>query len=114
MFTKIVPFLIFFSFAGCTELPLEDPVVCPPDADVPRYTALKAVDSCIGCHSGSLEGPARGGAPTPINYDTHESAQQGAVVGLFAIERGTMPPAGALSPEVVEAWRIWSSCGRPE
>jgi hypothetical protein len=103
--------LVFF---GCTERPLLEPVTCPPDAEVPRYSQLIAVPGCVTCHSSTLVGEARAGAPSPINFDTHENAKQSAVVGLFALERGTMPPEGALSEEAVLQWETWSSCGRPE
>ena len=101
--------------AACGGNPLEaEPVDCPPDAEVPRYGDLSAVTSCTGCHATVLTGPARNGAPAPINYDTHAEASRAALVGLGAMSRGTMPPGAPLDDDAITQWRIWSQCGQPE
>lgn len=101
--------------SACGGTPLEaEPFDCPPDAEVPRYADLSALTSCTGCHATVLAGPARNGAPAPINYDTHADASQASLVGLAAMDRGSMPPGAPLDEDAIAQWRVWSQCGRPE
>ena len=103
------------ALAGCGEVPLQsEPVTCPPAAEVPRYSELSAIASCVGCHASTLSGADRDGAPAPINFDTWPGATRAAVVGLSAIQRGAMPPGAPLDDAEIQQWKIWSSCGRPE
>jgi len=101
--------------AGCGGTPLQrEPFVCPDAAEVPRYSELNAVATCIGCHDSTLPVEARGGAPTPINFDTYAAASRASVIALSAMDRGAMPPGAPVDDADILQWRTWSECGRPE
>ncbi len=64
---------------------------------------------CTRCHSSTLSGGARGGAPTSVDYDTYASASAWASAGVSSIEAGSMPfdnPGSVSSSDlcVLEAW----------
>ena len=100
---------------GCGATPLQrEPFECPPAAEVPRYSELRAVATCIGCHDSTLSAEARNGAPTPINFETSTQASRAAVIALSAMERGAMPPDTVVDEADILQWRTWSACGRPE
>jgi uncharacterized membrane protein len=85
--------------------------------DVPTFdevTAFSAV--CTDCHSTSLSGDDRNGAPARVNWDDYESARANAEDGAEAVFDGEMPPAGAgelTSVQKEELYR-WALCGTPE
>jgi hypothetical protein len=99
---------------GCGAPRQAEPFECPPDDSVPRYSELTAIPTCIACHSSSLTGAARNGAPAPINYDTAEGAGRASLVGLSAMERGAMPPGGPPDQSEIDQWKVWAECGKPE
>jgi len=112
---KILSLCIAVITVGCGGTPLQrEPFECPPDAEVPRYSELNAVATCIGCHDSTLPADARAGAPTPINFDTYTDAARASVIALSAMDRGAMPPGAPLDDADILQWRTWSECGRPE
>jgi hypothetical protein len=76
---------------------------------------------CLGCHSASLTGPARQGAPEGIDFDTLEDVRrQAAVIDAHAAAgpngaHTAMPPASRAQPTRQERERLgqWLACGAP-
>jgi uncharacterized membrane protein len=78
---------------------------------------------CRSCHSASVTGPGRGGAPTNTNFDTLEQVRTQshdidahAAAGPIATNT-EMPPRGLglPTPTVAERQRLgqWLACGAP-
>lgn len=53
-------------------------------------------DHCLRCHALALQGAARGGAPTSVNFDTCELTRSVAGISENQITRGWMPPSQGL------------------
>ncbi len=106
----IAVFLLFFSFAGHLRAAIE-PVY--EGANGIRNGALAV---CMQCHSTTLSGAARGGAPSPPNFDTYQEAIQQADNAVARAVGGTMPPAGfaKLSAEQKGALLDWQAAGFPQ
>ncbi|MFA6441154.1 MAG: hypothetical protein WCV99_02390 [Sterolibacterium sp.] len=71
---------------------------------------------CMQCHSSTLSGGARNGAPSPPNFNTYAGA---VLLGDYAVERaieGSMPPQGnpRLNAEQQAALLAWQAAGFPE
>jgi uncharacterized membrane protein len=84
--------------------------------NVPSYSQVTMLTTtCTTCHSSTLSGAARTGAPPTINFDTYAGAVASADEAAFAVYRGTMPPSGASSiPEAdKEKLYVWAQCGTP-
>ncbi len=69
---------------------------------------------CLGCHSTSVSGGARGGAPVAVNFDelTQIQTQKGRIKAR--VNAKTMPPATAnASPSQAEIDDLveWIDCG---
>ncbi|TRW89934.1 c-type cytochrome [Candidatus Methylobacter oryzae] len=74
--------------------------------------------NCLDCHSSTLTGSARNGAPPSVNWDTYEAALPNAPRAIVrAVEQMTMPPAfsgvPALNDEQKAAMLAWQSAGFP-
>lgn len=85
-------------------------------ATVPTYADLTIWPLCTGCHSSTLAGTARGGAPANVNFDTYAGAAARAGEALAEIEAGRMPPRGEAQPSAaqISALQTWASCGTPQ
>ena len=63
---------------------------------------------CTRCHSSSLSGTARNGAPDNRDYDTFAGIKEVAELANVRIQRGGMPPSGtkpeACSKALFKAW----------
>jgi hypothetical protein len=70
--------------------------------------------SCTSCHSSSLAGAARGGAPAGVDYDTYEAAVANSDRGNSRIQAGTMPPGGGVSSTDLALFAAWVAGGTPE
>lgn len=82
----------------------------------PKFTEVSAFAKCVTCHSSSVTGAARAGAPPAINYDTYESAKLNAPKGMDEVYEGAMPPAGLPTLTEAEKTQIynWASCDTPQ
>ena len=76
---------------------------------------------CLSCHSASVTGPGRGGAPTHINFDTPEQVRAlshgidaHAAAGPSATNT-KMPPPSLPQPSLEERQKLgqWLACGAP-
>ena len=74
---------------------------------------------CLSCHSASVSGRGRGGAPTDLNYDTLEEVRRHAeaidahaAAGPGATNTA-MPPPGLPQPTLEERQKLgqWLACG---
>ncbi|MEZ5357227.1 MAG: hypothetical protein R3F48_00260 [Candidatus Zixiibacteriota bacterium] len=102
---------------GCsdTDDPVSSPVVDTGNPqDTVTYTAdIKAVlDSrCISCHSSSLTGLDRNGAPVGVNFNTYSAAVANASAANVRIQSGTMPPTGGLPQGERSLFQEWINDG---
>lgn len=76
----------------------------------------KVLTVCMQCHSTTLSGGSRNGAPSPPNFNTYADA---ILLGDFAVARaveGSMPPQGLprLNSEQKSALLAWQAAGFPE
>jgi len=96
---------------------------CPSDSTLTYETFARDFFSqyCVRCHSSTLEGTSRHGAPTSVNYDTLEGAQavSSDIVDSMAAAgpeqyNAFMPPADPRpSRDEREQLGQWLACGRP-
>ena len=93
-----------------------EPVDC---AEVTTWSTVGApfiYTWCTPCHSSTISGADRQGAPEGVSFGGLEDVQAWAdriEVRVFA-ESNPMPPAGGLSAEELEAVAAWIECGLPE
>lgn len=96
---------------------------CPStDAPTARNFGQAFLESyCLSCHSASVTGPGRGGAPTGLDFDTLEKVRAQshdidahAAAGPSATNTA-MPPRGLPQPTQAERQRLgqWLACGAP-
>lgn len=76
----------------------------------------KVLTVCMQCHSTTLSGGSRNGAPSPPNFNTYADA---ILLGDLAVARaveGSMPPQGLprLNAEQKAALLAWQAAGFPE
>ncbi|MEM7019593.1 MAG: hypothetical protein AAF512_19935, partial [Pseudomonadota bacterium] len=101
---------------------METPVVMSIEPVFDGDNGIRArifAGSCLGCHSSTLSGINRNGAPAGINFDTFEAAMQS---GERAVARGaismTMPPSASglppLTQEQAAALTAWQMAGFPQ
>jgi hypothetical protein len=97
--------------AGCGEdLPSVD---CTTPA-VPTFAMVNAFHvSCTTCHSSTLTGSARFGAPPEVNFDVYESAASHAEEAARRVFSGSMPRQGSLAAADKEVLYRWALCGTP-
>lgn len=68
---------------------------------------------CTPCHSESLTGPARSGAPDGVDFDDYaDVASFGALISA-AVADERMPPSGGLPASDRDALIAWVECGMP-
>lgn len=85
-------------------------------ATIPTYSELTIWPLCTVCHSSSLSGSARQGAPSNVNFDTYAAAARAAGEAVTEVTAGRMPPSGETQPTSAEtaALEQWAQCGSPE
>jgi len=83
---------------------------------VPRYSQMTAWGRCVTCHSASLSGASRAGAPAGIDFDNYDAALADADRALSEVEAGAMPPSGSPKLSGTEKDQIihWASCDTPQ
>ena len=102
--------------AGCGESGGDLPDVdCGSVTVVPFTQVTLLSETCTGCHSSTLAGEARGGAPASINFDTYDSAKASAESAVAAVYNGSMPPGGSdLPTDQKDQLYAWGLCGTPQ
>lgn len=76
------------------------------------------IGKCTTCHSSSLTGDARAGAPAGLDFDSEGGRAKWAEEMWIEIDTGRMPPpapagSGELSAAEKDAMRGWLACGAP-
>src|SRR5688500_1079200 len=111
------------TLAACSsEDEAEDEAKNLPDVDcsqdVPAFDEVTAFSQvCSNCHSTTLSGDDRNGAPSEINWDDYASAKAHAEEGAQEVFEGEMPPEGSnqtLTAAQEEDLYLWALCGTPE
>jgi len=69
---------------------------------------------CLSCHSSTLVGLARQGAPAGVDYDAYAAAVKYASSGNTWVQSGGMPPVGPLEPVDKALFQSWLESGVPE
>jgi hypothetical protein len=73
--------------------------------------------NCLFCHSSTLTGSARQGAPGSINFDTYDAAAANAANAISEVNERAMPPSGSgiplLDGDQTAALLAWQSAGFP-
>lgn len=97
--------------AGCGTGPLGE---CPPNSKNQQdLGSFVLYTTCTGCHSSSLTGEEREGAPAGSDYDNPELVRPQSEEIYEWVQSGTMPPDGGLNAEQMEAVRVYLACGAP-
>jgi hypothetical protein len=118
--TKIIFVICLCSFmiiAACGDK--QDPVhVFDGDgSEVVTYSSdIKPLleNNCLRCHSVSVSGSDRNGAPVDINFDTYDDIYSHADIANQRIQSGTMPPTGSLSDQEKALFQQWIADGKLE
>lgn len=102
--------LLFFGINGQLQAAIE--AVYDGDNGIRN----RVLTVCMQCHSSTLSGGARNGAPSPPNFNTYAGA---ILLGDYAVGRaveGSMPPQGypRLNAEQKAALLAWQAAGFPE
>lgn len=96
---------------GCASAELGD---CPPSSEAQQALGRQAMtDNCLYCHSSQLTGSLRQDAPEDLNFDDLTFVRAEAAELYGEAESGAMPPAGPMSAEQIENFRIYLACGAP-
>ncbi len=111
----VLPLTFLLAAIGCGDEAALPTVDCATPA-VPTYAMVTALTtSCVNCHSSTLSGGARFGAPTGLDYNTFASAMTNATEGAAEIFAGSMPPAPAIIAEAdKQVYYRWALCGTPQ
>lgn len=96
----------------------------PLGATATHYADVKAQlfdTDCNSCHSSSLSGGARNGAPMDVNFDTYAGAsgwrtnnKQISIRANTRTQAGTMPPSGMVSTPLRALIQAWIDSGWPD
>lgn len=108
-------FLVLFFTHTLTACTSPSSVDCAK-VTVPKYTEMTAWARCVACHSSSLSGSSRAGAPGDINFDNYDAALADADLARSEVEAGAMPPSGSPKLSAAEKDQIinWASCDTPQ
>ena len=114
--------LLVAALAACGSEDEEDEGADLPEVDcsgdVPAFDEVTAFSQvCADCHSTTLSGDDRNGAPSTINWDDYDSAKANAEHGAEEVFEGEMPPEGSgatLTEAQKEEIYLWSLCDTPE
>lgn len=83
--------------------------------DGPNGIRNNVLTACLQCHSASVTGAGRSGAPDIVNFDTYAAASMWAdlLITKAVVER-SMPPTGPLNGDQRAALLAWQAAGFPE
>jgi uncharacterized membrane protein len=86
--------------------------------DAPTFSEVTAFSQvCVNCHSSTLTGNDRNGAPEGYNFDQYESASDEAEEIEELVRSGEMPPSNSgysISEAQKSALYLWIECDTPE
>ncbi len=104
-------FAVVLLGAACSDSPLGE---CPPNSENQQASgSMTMFFTCTGCHSETLTGPDRVGAPEGMDFDTPEQVRAYDEEIYESVVNGSMPPGGGLNDSQIEAVRVYLACGAP-
>jgi len=90
---------------------------CPPPAEVPTFSDLESgiLPICRECHSASVTGDARQGAPPGIDFDTYEQFANAGESAAYLVRYRIMPFPNGDGPTEEQRKELydWVACGKP-
>ena len=103
--------IVLLALVGCGGDDDDGPLgACPDDSTADQVMgAMLLAANCQGCHS--MDAAMRNGAPADANFDTAAQVMAAAESIYDRVERGNMPPSGALSAADQELVRVYLACG---
>lgn len=87
---------------GAGGSPLHDNPLCNVAPTYADFAAPLMEGNCLGCHSASRRGFARGGAPLGVDFDTEADLARHESAMLREIRSGKMPPTDPLEDCLVD------------
>lgn len=96
--------IMFLMIIGCAQ---QQKDTCT-DLYYENFGADFLQENCQGCHAS--EAYDREGAPADVYFDTKEDVRTHVQRIIVEMEEETMPPAGGLYQDELEAFRLWLSC----
>ncbi len=110
-------FALFITIAACDDK--QDPVQVFDGGSGGIVTYSSDIQPllethCLSCHSASVSGADRNGAPLDVNFDTYDETYALADKSNQRIQSGTMPPSGPLSDQEKEMFQEWIEDGKLE
>ncbi|HVV87485.1 MAG TPA: hypothetical protein VHE35_30795 [Kofleriaceae bacterium] len=83
-------------------------------APVPAFGEVHAFSLvCVNCHSTTVSGVQRFGAPPGVNFDDYASAMTHAEEAARRVFSGDMPRAGTVAESDKQVLYRWALCGTP-
>ena len=80
----------------------------------PTFATVTIWPKCVVCHSTTLTGADRGGAPATVNFDDYTSAMANAMMAATDVQSGRMPKDGtAITEAEKQSLYAWALCGTP-
>ncbi len=105
---------LVLAIAGVAACGQELPTVDCATPAVPTYAMVNAFRlSCTTCHSSTLVGASRFGAPQTVNFDTYAAALPHAEEAARRVFAGDMPRTGTVSAGDKQDLYRWALCGTP-
>lgn len=111
---RVLSPLAFFLFATQLACSGGGTAVDCKAVTVTKYSEMTAWNKCTTCHSSTLTGASRAGAPAGIDFDMYDAAVMDADRALSEVESGSMPPGGNLSSADKTQIINWASCDTPQ
>ena len=104
--------LILFGLIILTGCESADLGECPTNSDTQQAAGRAVVESdCNGCHASTVEGQARQGAPSGLDFDNLATVRDEAGELYEEVVDGSMPPGAPLPDAKAEDVRVWLACG---
>lgn len=90
---------------------------CPPDSTLDYANTGEGFIRtwCLSCHSATVTGASRQGAPAGVDFDTYDDVVQwlDRIEARATGENASMPPAGGVFEQDLVLFEEWVACGGP-
>jgi uncharacterized membrane protein len=99
------------------DSPAAPAATCPPPEKVPTFADLQRgiLPICLECHSVTVMGDARHGAPPGMNFDTYSELSIVADTAVYLVQNRMMPYPDGAGPTEEQRQELydWAACGKP-